>query len=310
MTASLVVRSAGALSTVQDLGRPGWYHIGVGVAGAADRASHRLANRLLGNAEDAATVECLLGGLVLEATATVTVAVTGAPAPVTVDGVPAGHSSVVTLRAGQRLALGMPPAGLRAYVAVRGGLDVPAVLGSRSRDTLAGIGPEPLAGGRELPVGAPLGPWPGVDVAPVRLPSGEPVVARVMLGPRDDWFTDPGDLFRGAWRVSADCDRVGARLDRVGDAPVLRRRSDRELATEGVALGAIQVPPSGQPVVFLADHPVTGGYPVIGTVLDADIDRLAQARPAQLVHFRPAGGQPRVSRVASALPTRRVAAPV
>lgn len=282
----IFIERVGPLATVQDLGRPGWFDSGVGQAGAADRASLRLANRLVGNPEELAAIEVLLGGLALRADAHLTVAVTGAPAPATVDGTPVGHASVLELVEGEVLRLGFALSGLRSYVAVRGGIDVPKVLGSRSRDTLSGIGPEPLRVGAQLPVGPPPRTLPTVEFAPV---PGRPelLTVRALPGPRADWFTDPAELFHGSWVVSTDTDRVGARLDRA-DGPPLVRAITRELPAEGVALGSVQVPPSGQPVVFLADHPITGGYPVIAVVLDADVDRVAQARPGERLRFVPA----------------------
>jgi biotin-dependent carboxylase-like uncharacterized protein len=174
---------------------------------------------------------------------------------------------------------------LRVYVAVRGGVAVEPVLGSRSRDTLAGLGPEPLQAGDELPIGPPPAAWPTVDLAPVPSLGTGPLSVRVQLGPRDDWFTRPEDLFEGHWLVSDRLDRVGVRLERPDGLPALTRRDDRELPTEGMPLGAIQVPPSGEPVVFLADHPITGGYPVIGVVHTADISVVGQARPGQQLIF-------------------------
>ncbi|MQY17268.1 5-oxoprolinase subunit C family protein [Nocardia macrotermitis] len=283
--AVLRVVAPGMLSTVQDSGRPGWFHAGVGVSGAADRRSFTLANRLVGNDESAAAVECLLGGLILEFGAPAVVAVTGAPAPITLGGRRAAHASVLRPEPGQRLVLGMSSIGMRSYVAVRGGIAVPPVLGSRSRDTLAGIGPEPLRASDVLPVGPPPRRWPEVDVAPVAPLTADLLTVRVLLGPRQDWYEHPENLFAGHWRVSADTDRVGIRLEGDADRPPLVRTDDNELPTEGMPLGAIQVPPSGQPVVFLADHPITGGYPVIATVLDADIDALAQARPGRRIRF-------------------------
>ncbi|PKV78677.1 5-oxoprolinase subunit C family protein [Nocardia fluminea] len=279
----IFIERVGPLATVQDLGRRGWFDSGVGQSGAADRGSLRLANRLVGNPEDFAAIEVLLGGLALRADGHLTVAVTGAPAPATVDGTPVGHASVLELDEGQVLRLGLANSGLRTYVAVRGGIDVAKVLGSRSRDTLSGIGPEPLAPGTQLPVGPAPRTLPTVEFAPVPLPP-EVLTVRARPGPRADWFTDPDQLFRGSWTVSADTDRVGARLDRA-EGPPLVRSIGRELPSEGVALGSVQVPPSGQPVVFLADHPITGGYPVIAVVLDADVDRVAQARPGDRLLF-------------------------
>jgi biotin-dependent carboxylase-like uncharacterized protein len=284
----ITVAAVGPLATIQDAGRRGWFHSGVGPAGAADRASFRLANRLVGNPEDHAVIEALLGGLVLRADQHLTVAVTGAPAPATVDNIPVGHASVLELDVGQTLRLGLAVRGLRSYIAVRGGIDVPPVLGSRSRDTMSGIGPEPLRAGDRLPVGPAPQAFPIVDVAPVAHPVADIVTIRAMLGPRDDWFTDATALFEGDWEVSTDIDRIGVRLNRRAGPPLTRTLRD-ELPTEGMALGSIQIPPSGQPVVFLADHPITGGYPVVAVVLDADIDAVAQVRPGQMIKFRRSG---------------------
>ena len=285
LSGGLRVLDPGAGATIQDLGRPGWFSAGVGVSGAADAASLRLANRLVANDEGDAGIECVLGGLRLEALTPVTLAVTGATAPVTVDDTGVALNAVLHLRPGQSLHVGPATAGLRVYVAVRGGLAVEPVLGSRSRDTLAGLGPEPLQAGDELPIGPPPANWPMVDLAPVPSFTTGTVSVRVELGPRDDWFTRPEDLFEGHWLVSDRLDRVGVRLERPDGLPGLTRRDDRELPTEGMPLGAIQVPPSGEPVVFLADHPITGGYPVIGVVPAADITVVAQARPGQQLVF-------------------------
>lgn len=285
--ARMRVLEPGASSTVQDLGRPGWFHAGVGVSGAVDRRALRLANRLVGNPEGAAAVECVLGGLGVEFDAPAVVAVTGAPVPITVAGRREPPASVLFVEPGQSIRLGTAVTGLRCYLAVRGGFAVAPVLGSRSRDTLAGLGPEPLRRGDLLPVGAPPRGWPSVDLAPIVPLTGGTLRARVRLGPRADWFRNPADLFAGAWQISTEIDRIGVRLDRHAEAPPLQRVHDGELPTEGMALGAIQVPPAGRPVVLLADHPITGGYPVVGTVIDADVDLFGQARPGQLVEFRP-----------------------
>ena len=285
-TGDLRVITTGPLSIIEDLGRPGWFHAGVGVSGAADRRSFTLANRLLGNDEDAAAIECLLGGLEIEASSATVLAITGAATPATLDETPLAHASVIRAAAGQRIRLGMATAGMRSYLAVRGGLAVDPVLGSRSRDTLAGIGPEPLKPGDVLPVGPPPRHWPLIDVAPVAAITTDPITVRAVTGPRDDWFTDPDHLFTTPWTVSADTDRVGIRLQRPDDPTPFARVDDRELPTEGMPLGAVQIPPSGEPVVFLADHPITGGYPVVATVIDDDIPLLAQARPGQSLTFR------------------------
>lgn len=192
--AKLLVERVGPLATIQDLGRPGWFDSGVGVAGAADRGALRLANRLVGNPEDHAGIEVLLGGVRLRTMRHTTLAVTGAPAPVTVDGRPVGHASVLELEPDQVVSLGLASTGLRSYIGVRGGIDVAPVLGSRSRDTMSGIGPDPLRPGDEVPIGPAPRTFPILDLAP--LPN-LPVLLdiRAVPGPRDDWFTDPAALF-------------------------------------------------------------------------------------------------------------------
>jgi biotin-dependent carboxylase-like uncharacterized protein len=282
---ALTVLATGPLATVQDAGRTGWAAIGVPRSGAADRASHELANRLVGNRPEAATVEVTAGGLRVRAATTVLVAVTGAPAALTVAGRPASLNAPVTLPPGAELALGAPPVGLRSYLAVRGGVDVPPVLGSRSTDSLSGLGPAPLAAGDELPVGRLAAEEPVVDVAPVAAPSPAPVL-RVLPGPRRDWFA-PGAwtaLTGAGWTVSANSDRVGLRLT----GPRLERTGSGELPSEGLVPGAVQVPPDGAPVLFLADHPLTGGYPVLAVVASADLPAAAQLRPGDPVRFRAA----------------------
>lgn len=275
------VIATGALALVQDLGRPGLAASGVGRSGAADRAALRLANRLVANPEDAAGIEVVFGGLAVRARTLHTVALTGAPAPAAVDGTPVGHHSVVLLRPGQVLRLGPPPTGLRTYLAVRGGIAVEPVLGSRSTDVLAGLGPPAVAPGHVLPVGPQPPTFPLVDVAPVAVPPGGTVVLRAIAGPRADRLADPAALTRTTWTASSRSDRVGMRLD----GARLERAGTGELPSEGMVRGAIQVPPGGEPVLFLADHPVTGGYPVAAVVLDADVDRAAQVRPGQSVRF-------------------------
>ncbi|WP_285187310.1 biotin-dependent carboxyltransferase family protein [Rhodococcus sp. MEB041] len=278
----LEVLATGPLTTVQDRGRTGWSSLGVGTSGAADRRSHDAANRLVGNTIDAATLEVTLGGLVLRARTEVVLAVTGAPTPFTVDGVPQGHGAVVVVGSGAEIRLDWAPVGLRTYVAVRGGIDVPRVLGSRSTDSLSGIGPERVAPGAVLPIGHDAEDWPGVDVNPY--PFEHRTTLRVIPGPRADRFTDDAlDLLLAQpWTVRTDSDRVGMRLQ--GAEPLSRSRED-ELPSEGMVTGALQVPPSGLPVLFLVDHPVTGGYPVIAVVVSADLGSAAQCAPGQTIRF-------------------------
>lgn len=273
------VLGLGPATLVQDLGRPGLAHLGVGRSGAADRGAHTLAQRLVANDEGAAGLEVLLGGLVLRAHGDLLVAVTGAPAPLSVDGRTVAPAAPVPLRDGQELALGTPLRGLRSYVAVRGGIDVDPVLGSRSTDVLADLGPAAVAVGDLLPIGRPADRWPLVDAAPYAGPAGGLVTLTVTPGPRAERLHDPTTLLGATWTVSPDSDRTGVRLE----GPSLTT-SDEPLPSEGITAGAVQVPPGGQPVVFAADCPATGGYPVVAVV--RDLDALAQLRPGQRVRLR------------------------
>ncbi len=283
---ALRVAATGPLATVQDLGRPGHGSLGVTAGGAADRRALRLGNRLVGNAEGAPGLEVLLGGLTLSACGAATVAVTGAPAPLRLNGVAVDACAPLDLRDGDLLELGMPLTGLRSYLAVRGGLDVERLFGSASSDPTSGLGPPPLEVGTRLRIGgsAVLHEPCGADVCAPVAPAISDLVLRAMAGPRDDWFTAGAmsALASSSWIVSVDSDRVGIRLS----GPSLDRSRVDELPSEGVVRGAIQVPPSGQPLLLLADHPTTGGYPVIAVVLDADTDALAQSRPGERIRFR------------------------
>ena len=290
MTA-LVVVATGPQALVVDAGRPGWAHIGVPAAGPLDGPALALANRLVANPAAAAGVEVLLGGLALRCAGPATLAVTGPPGPLHVDS--GGRRRTVDTHVALRLADGevlvLPPprSGLRHYVAVAGGVDVDPVLGSRSADTLSGLGPPPLAPGTRLPVG-PAPDAAAADAGPVGasdVPGHLEVPLR--LGPRDDWFADPAGALAGTtWSVAPTADRIGVRLE----GPPLARADDtagRELRSEGLVTGAVQVPPDGRPVVFLADHPTTGGYPVVGVVGAVDVPSFAQARPGSTVRFVP-----------------------
>lgn len=288
MSGWLEVLATGPQTLVQDLGRPGYAAVGVTRSGAADRAAYRLGGRLVAHPEGLAALEVTLGGFAARAHGALTVCVTGAPAPLSVHGRPAGHAAVTAVADGQVIELGEPPSGLRSYLTVRGGIDVEPVLGSRATDTLSGLGPAPVAVGAVLPVGARTAGAPLVDVAPVGLPPAGLLRLSVLPGPRMDWFAEPERLELTVWTVSERSNRVGVRLD----GPALARtprRARAELPSEGMVRGAIQVPPSGQPVILLADHPVTGGYPVIGVVAGAHADRAAQCRPGQrvLLHWAP-----------------------
>ena len=280
---ALHVVDAGPLTTVQDRGRPGWAHLGVPRAGALDAAAAALANRLVGNPDDAALLETTLGGVTVRLSVAATLAVTGAGCTVRVGGRAVAFAEPVTVRAGAEVEVGPARQGVRSYLAVAGGIAVEPVLGSRSTDTLAWVGPPVLADGVVLPLGHAWSRPAPVDVHAARR-AGGPVVLRFRAGPRRDWFTTDTvhTLTAEPYAVTADSNRVALRLE---GAPLERSRHD-ELPSEGIVLGAVQVPSSGRPLVFLNDHPTTGGYPVLGVVHPEDLDAVAQLRPGEPVRFR------------------------
>ncbi|GAA1585041.1 biotin-dependent carboxyltransferase family protein [Actinoplanes couchii] len=274
----ITVLRAGPLTTVQDLGRPGWAHLGVPRSGALDAPALGLANRFVGNPDDAAGLETTLLGCTLRFAAPALVAVTGALAAIDVDQRPVerpGGCQLFEVPAGGVVDIGPAIRGVRSYLAVAGGIVVEPVLGSRSTDTLSGLGPDRLTDGAVLPVGTATGA-PAVG-EPARI--GGEFVLGLRRGPRDDWCDLTG-LFGTPYTIGPLSNRIGTRL--AGTA--LTRAKAGELPSEGVVLGAVQVPADGRPIVFLADHPTTGGYPVIGVV--DDVTPLAQARPGTTVRFR------------------------
>lgn len=282
----LTVVDPGPLTTVQDLGRPGWAHLGVPRAGVLDAPSAALANRLVGNPVEAAVLETTVGGVSFRVSAAVTVAVAGASADVMAAGRPRAFAEPFTVPAGTTVQVGPALAGVRSYVAVAGGIDVSPVLGSRSTDTLSWTGPPRVVAGAELPMGSPSGAPRGVDVPVVRR-GAAPVELRCVPGPRADRFPAASlDAWNGAtYTVSAASNRIGLRLH----GPPLAPPAAGELPSEGLVLGAVQVPPSGEPVVFLHDHPTTGGYPVVAVVEEADLAICAQLRPGDGLRFRVLG---------------------
>lgn len=278
---ALVLRP-GALTTVQDLGRPGLAHLGVPRSGAADRDAHALANRLVGNSAAAASLETTIDGISLRFEDAAEIAVTGALATVRVDGRPASWSLPVPVRAGQTMEVGQAQRGARCYIAFSGGLRASPVLGSMSTDLLSGLGPRALAAGDVLTFGQPAGAPAAVDAAPCVVPAGFPELA-LHPGPRIDWLSAGGaaTVGSGTWTVAADSNRVALRLT----GPDVERCRDDELASEGLIAGAIQSLPSGQLLIFLADHPTTGGYPVVAVVDQASMSACAQARPGTRLRF-------------------------
>lgn len=289
----LLVTRADRPALYQDMGRPGLASQGVSESGALDRIAMREANRCLGNPADAATIEISFGGFALRADRPVTIAATGAPCSLTIhtpEGktVTASFAQPIALNTGDELSLGTPPEGMLSYLALRGGFDIEPVLGSASRDTLAKVGPAPIATGDILvPANQPALAVASDSNPPRRLPcAGEVVTLDIVLGPRTDWFTQKGleTLTSQHWDVTPQSSRVGVRLS--GETMIERANHD-ELPSEGTALGAIQVPASGQPVLFLADHPLTGGYPVIGVVASHHLNLAGQIPIGARIRFNP-----------------------
>lgn len=293
---ALEVLSPGLQTLFEDTGRHGYTGQGVSASGAMDQGACKSANRLVGNPSDAACLETVNGGLRLRSRGATVIAVTGADAAVTITSgsgaqwqAPRGQP--LALDDGDTVAIGHPVAGARCYIAARGGFAVTPVLGSCSTDTLAQVGPAALAAGDLLGIN-PARPGAVVETgapAACDLPAADAeVTLDVVLGPRTDWFTPEAVelLHTQRWKVTPQSNRVGIRL--AGDAG-LTRAVEGELASEGTALGAIQVPANGQPVLFLADHPLTGGYPVIAAVASYHLDLAGQIPVGAWVRFRAIG---------------------
>ena len=279
--AALRVERVG-FTTLQDLGRPGWAHLGVPHSGAADHASHRLANRLAGNLPTAATFETS-GGLVLHALRDLVVVLAGAECDAFVDDAPLERCRATRIRAGQRVRVDRVRAGVRSYLAVSGGIDCPKLLGSRSHDALSAIVPQTLNDGAQLTVGDPHEQPHSLD-----LPIGPSHTSRIRLtkGPHAELFVPEllEQLPRTTWTASHESNRIGVRLTArtAGEtvfADLLKRSSLGELDSMALVRGAVQLTPSGELVVTLADHPTTGGYPVIAVVHADNVDQSAQCEP-------------------------------
>jgi antagonist of KipI len=287
----LVVVDAGLLTTVQDLGRPGYQRLGIPPSGPLDRGAFVLANRLVGNPDGAAGLELTLRGPRLEVRRECVAAVTGGDMGFAVNGQPAPPWTAVRLRPGDVVGFRMVTAGCRAYLALAGGLDLPPALGSRAtylRGRLGGLEGRPLQKGDGLALGAParaLDRLEGRAVPEARRPAyPTDVECRVVLGPQDARFTAEGiATFLGEpYEVTPQADRMGYRLK----GPVIAHARGHDIVSDGIPLGGIQVPGEGQPIVLLVDRQTTGGYTKIATVISVDIARLGQARPGHRVRFR------------------------
>ena len=292
---SFTVLAAPMPALFQDAGRFGQTGQGVSSAGALDQSAFRAANRVVGNPPNATCLEITLGGFSIAVTGRTVIGITGAPCPIEIRDAEgrvyqAETYRPMSLEPGDIVTLGQAPKGMRSYLAVRGGFDVAPVLGSTSTDTLAVVGPDPVAKGAVLKVHSNTSRLTAVSLegmpAFMHPGSNDVVTLDVVMGPRSDWFTDAGidTLTSQLFRMTPQSNRVGIRLS--GDIP-LERKDKAELPSEGTATGAIQVPHSGQPVLFLADHPLTGGYPVIATVADYHLDLAGQIPVNAHIRFRP-----------------------
>jgi antagonist of KipI len=283
----VLVHEAGPLTTIQDLGRPGYLRVGIPESGPVDRDALVLANRLVGNPDAAAGLECTLVGPRLEFTDERVVAVTGALMPATLNGADVPRWTAVRVGAGDVLKIGAAKAGVRGYVALSGGVDTPPALGSRAtylRGQLGGLGGRSLKKGDRVPL-APARPAPAARLRAALVPAyaDEPEI-RVVLGPQDDRFTPRGiaAFLSGPYEMSPQSDRMGARLR----GPLIEHTAGHDIVSDGVALGGIQVVGDGQPIVLLVDRQSTGGYTKIATVCSVDIGRVGQVKPGQRLRFR------------------------
>jgi antagonist of KipI len=282
----LKILEPGPLTTVQDAGRAGQLRYGIPPSGPVDRRAFVIANRLVGNDDGAAGLECTVMGPRFEVQAACAIAVTGADAPITVNGGEAPAWTTIDLKPGDVVKIGAARAGVRMYVAFAGGLDVPRVLGSRStfiRGRLGGVDGRALR--RDDTIGVlPAPPAPRRTVARAAMPSFGDAELRVVLGPQADRFTDEGiaALLGSPYEMLPQSDRMGARLR----GPRIAHARGHDIISDGIPLGGIQVPGDGQPIILLVDRQSTGGYTKVATVCSTDIARLGQVKPGQRVTFR------------------------
>ncbi|MBX9629264.1 MAG: biotin-dependent carboxyltransferase family protein [Burkholderiales bacterium] len=299
------IEHPGLLSTLQDLGRTGLQHLGVPVNGAMDETSHRMANLLVGNAEEEATLEITLSGPRLHFQEDAVIAVCGANMAPMIDGEPLPMWRPVRVRAGVRLLFGRPQIGCRAYLAVAAGFDVPAVMGSRAtavRGAYGGFNGRALRKGDVLPLRSPeeahTARWVGLlahkqsrfaypnwSVSRHKMPY-RVVPQPLRILPGRHWQNFPvvmrEQLVEAEYRVGNDSDRMGYRLS----GPALDARRSHDVLSEGMVTGAVQVPPGGQPIILMADHQTTGGYPVIAVVIGVDLPVVAQLAPGDTLRFK------------------------
>jgi biotin-dependent carboxylase-like uncharacterized protein len=277
----------GMLTTIQDLGRWGFQARGVPVAGPMDVRSHRLANALVGNPADAATLEVTITGPELEFDAERIIAVTGAEFDLSIDGHAASFFTALPVASGSRLSFGRRRRGARAYVAVSGGFDVPPVLGSRATSVVCGMGGfdgRPLRSGDRLPLGEEARSGRRREASsPLPRPADRHARVRVLPGPQQDRFTaDALDILQAApYTIDQQSDRMGFRL--LGQP--LTHRGSADVISDATAIGSIQVPASGLPILLMADRQTSGGYAKLATAITADLPDAAQLSPGDTISF-------------------------
>lgn len=285
---SVVVEKGGLLTTVQDMGRTGYQQFGISVCGVMDPRAAALANALVGNPDGEAVLECTFLGPTLRFTCDNCIAITGGDLGAVLDSTPVPTYRAIAVRAGQTLQFTTPRTGFRAYLAFAGGLEIVPIMGSRSTDLkmkLGGYQGRRLERGDILNFRCPQATLSNLTeryIAPEFIPRKE-YRLRVVLGPQDDAFTQAGlDTFlRESYTVTPQSDRMGSRLD----GPAIEHRQTADIISDGISFGAIQVPPSGKPIIMLCDRQTTGGYTKIAIVISADFRLLAQTKPGDRLLF-------------------------
>jgi len=277
----------GPLTTVQDLGRKGYQQCGVPTSGALDDYAFRVGNILVGNNEDAASLEITLFGCQLRVLQGTTIAITGADLVPKINGAHASNWESIRVKCGDVLSFPQLNSGCRAYLAVAGGICVPRVMRSASTYVRAGIGGlfgRSLRKGDILQANDSPSSCTGARVPSETIPVyGNQITLRTILGPQDDYFTEQGihTFLNSKYTVTSKADRMGYCLD----GPSIQHKAEADIISDGIPLGAIQVPGDGLPIILLADRQTTGGYTKIGTTISVDISRVAQAKPGDSIRF-------------------------
>lgn len=287
----IIIENPGLLTTIQDEGRCGFEQFGVSPAGPMDRESFHIANILVGNSRGESALECTLTGPSLRFDQDNVIAVTGADMSPLLNGAPCAMNRAFCVKSGDELKLRPAKSGCRTYVAFAGGLDVPAVMGSRAtgiQNKIGGVGGRKLANGDSIKFRSPA---PCLDNMEFRtadhaVRGGNNSVIRVIMGPQDDYFTDGGiETFLGQpYTLTNDCDRMGCRLE----GAAIEHKTDGNIISDGMVTGAIQVPTAGQPIIMMAERQTVGGYTKIAAVITEDLPVIAQCRPGDIVRFKSA----------------------